>query len=120
MRYIVRYHRRILRRRNERGLAPLPDANEIPSVDPDAPPDPAALPVSRLRAAVLGLGERFGFRSKADIEAQQHLHYGVLTDEEYDAFLHHQASFGKSHTFYRPRENVTHKVRRRPRCDREM
>lgn len=33
-----------------------------------------------------------------------------LTKEEYAKFIHHQAVFCKSHTFYKPHETFTHRV----------
>lgn len=45
------------------------------------------------------VGSKMGvFKTREDIEAQNQLHYGVLSEEEYESFLYHQQKFGKSHS----------------------
>lgn len=82
MSYIAHYHHLTWRLRREQALPTLHDHNDLP-------------------AKVM---------ENADPEAQKpdEAEFSVLTLQQQQKLVHHQAKFSKSHSFYKPHETPTH------------
>lgn len=85
--YIAHYHRLSWQIRKQRGLAKLPDQNDLPET-------------TVIEAKLEGV----------DLETAQDgvWQFSVLTLEQQKKLIHHQNKFSKSHSYYRPHETTTH------------
>lgn len=83
--FIAKYHSKTVRLWKEQGRE-LKDENDLPHDD---------------------------LLQTQELAERHHIKYeeSPLTKEEYAKFIHHQAVFCRSHTFYKPHETFTHQVR---------
>ncbi|KAK4939753.1 hypothetical protein LTR10_020037 [Elasticomyces elasticus] len=80
--FIAHYHHLTWRLRREKGLPKLQDHNDLPSL----------------------------LEKGTDPEAQKPVdsEFSVLSPQQQQRLIHHQAKFSKSHSFYKPHETATH------------
>lgn len=83
--FIAHYTMLTWKVRQKRALPDLKDKNDLPA--------------RQEKDADLDLG---------DVPEEDEHEYSVLSPEQQQKLMHHQAKFAKSHTFYKPHETVTH------------